>query len=650
MSLSERFTASHTDDALHNPTTWSDATARARALREQREISDLFSEPSDTDLTNTELATADATTTAPSSTEATELIVPTPPEPPAHSGLPALPLPPAPPVFESTLTDEDVALLTDADAAVANPLVDAFAESAASDIAGLYDDSTSLDDFVQFDASTSTDAFAQFDESTSLDAFAQFNDETPTIEAPFAEAALGGSAEDTAVEDTDFDAMTLPEPPSEELLEELLEAHTMPAPPAPAADLAGPIDELPPLPPLTPIAPEAPLAALPPLPPPPPPPSDEAAPSTLFNAPADTTVGPTDIPLPPPPPPPFNEASPALAEHILEEPAPASLFTSAPPALADSPEPWPPDETLPLDGTLPLDQTQPQAAEPTSLFQSAPAEPSWDTPIPTAAEPENAPRTSLFSSAPPEVVPIADDTPFPTTLEPSQAWAIAPADELAPPTGAPVVGDWLAPEPQPDLPPPPVPDAFGALPDPAGFPAQGLADPSSMPGPAAGTSLFGGPPVAPTAPLPTDQAALQSWPSSDEPAQLWLEPTAPEAASPVPAASPMGWPAEEPTRETVAPTGVEQPVSQTTVEDAFFDDPLEADEKPDKSKRESFFKRILSKKEEPQGPRFTCPSCDSPARVDIDNPTLGVRHLSCPRCAKMWTESNADDHETAPQH
>ncbi len=392
--------------------------------------------------------------------------------------------------------------------------------------------------------------------------------------------------------------------PSEQELARLVEAHSLPDSPTPGLEEPAveealneaplPITEAV-LPPPPPPPPAEPVSSLPPLPPPPPAPLEEPSDLSMF----ETSNAPADLPLPPPPP-------------------------------------------APLDNSLDL-----------------PAPPAWDTPIATPAAAENPSRPGLFSNPAPVNQPEgAFDTPFPTTVEPTTTYSLEPTDPMPfPSVEEPNVdtGAWLSSTNEPAFP--------GAT-----APAAEFHTPQSDPA-HEGVSLFGRPSSL-TNPDPQVEP-LESWPNAlggDWPS---AQPQSP--AVPVPTATAADWPATTPVASDpllARPTDLGTPGDlgfrgnddPGETGDDFLDGAVEAEagmetagengengnkgDMGDNAPRSSFFKRILSRKEEPEPvARVMCGTCDVPARVDIDNPSLGVRHLSCPKCAKMWTEAtdnNAD--------
>ena len=233
-------------------------------------------------------------------------------------------------------------------------------------------------------------------------------------------------------------------------------------------------------------------------------------------------------------------------------------------------------------------------------------------------------RPGLFSNSEPEEAPVdAFDSPLPTSSEPTQTYSLEPTE----PAPFPSVdneqihtGDWLA--------------ATEAIPS-----DNVIAEPAPS---TEGVSLFGRPVASETA---AEQPAVEpapSWPSADWPSSNT------QTGLPVPATNATDWPATasdttDPLLSAGTPTELDV-LGSTDVAGAPTAPSSEAPVKK-KATRESFFKRILSRKEdaaEATAAGFSCDACNVPARVDIENPSLGVRHLSCPECNKMWTEAFED--------
>lgn len=623
------------------PLTWSEATARARALRESVEAlatEEVSSETAPFEPAPFEPApivsispeTTFESSPIPSLAEAplNDLApLPAPPEPPSSLGLPVLPLPPVPPVFASTepLASTEPSANPEPFASADLPFATETVESAeagslfsAEPAAG-----SSLFTTEPADAAFGTDEL--------------FNAEpTDAIEAPFATEPSAASSLFAAKPTNDFLAPEAPgiadlpfgteplettglsdlpfasEPaetmgladlpfateaaaidaPSEAELAALIKANSMPDAPNAFPLTAETTAEQPlaaiPAPQIAPLPIDA---ALPPLPPPPPPPEpsfDQQAADSL-------------PPLPPPPPPP---------EALLPEPsvAPAmnedlSMFGAAPT----------------LEPTAEFVSEMPQPPTPSLFSEQAaapipPAPPAWDTPIATPVPTENPAQPAEFTASLDPAATEAFDAPFPTTVAPTETWTLQSAEPAPfPSVDAPQVdtGGWLS--------------------------ATGTGSPQSAPHELGeGMSLFGRPAAPVDSPL---SESLETWPAAAS--GDW--PTASSsAAMPVATTGAAGWPATD-TTDIPAP----DPLLAAAPPTPGSETAPTLDEVPQVERsepRQSFFKRILSRKEEePEVAPHMCQSCNCPARVDIDSPSLGVRHLSCPKCAKMWTEPNAEN-------
>ncbi|MEE9414536.1 MAG: hypothetical protein V3V01_04565 [Acidimicrobiales bacterium] len=293
-----------------------------------------------------------------------------------------------------------------------------------------------------------------------------------------------------------------------------------------------------------------------------------------------TPVAPELPPIPPPPPPPQVSADIEQTSTLPTPPPPPAPPMDVAPVISEAPTP-----TAPAIGD----------AEPGEQMII------WDSPVPTPVASDNPPSENAWETKTVSPLEPAADTPFPTTVEPQQTWPLAAsAADLSPTTSWPMVQSAEA-ELQPTQDSPTSGQAssaspIGDLPEAASEPeTPESGEPASAPVPFA--NAFGQ--ATPKVATPSASGILDSWPE-------------------------------------VAPS--EEPVA--SVEDGFFIDTPEPTLAP---KRTAFLKRLLAKKDDPANAKDLCPSCDSPARVDIDNPNLGQRHLSCPSCSKMWIESTFDE-------
>lgn len=285
-------------------------------------------------------------------------------------------------------------------------------------------------------------------------------------------------------------------------------------------------------------------------------------------------------PIPPPPPPPPVTS---LIEQV------SNLPTPPPPPSSDS------DDT-----NVAALAAMPQLPEPagTSSDPVAQTEPGtvWDSPVPTAIASDNPIAETKWETETVQPVEPAADTPVPTAAEPQQVWPLASKSTQMSPTAS-----WPTVQPATD----PADTAAVASDSPSAEeevvaaatpkPVVATVEPEAV-APAPFANAFAQ--ATPAVPMTTNGDMLDSWP---------------EVAPAEPAIS--------------------------SIEDSFFVDSPEPTLPP---KRTAFLKRLLAKKDDPQEAEDLCPSCDSPARVDINNPNLGQRHLSCPSCSKMWIESTLD--------